>query len=300
MSITYRQLEVFLAVTRSETVSDAAVELGMSKSAVSQALSELEGRLAVKLFERSRSRLKLSAEGHRLQPLANELVERTHDLQTFFTDRPEGHLRLACTLTIGSYLLADLMRDFKTRAGWLPEVRIGNTAEVSEQLLKFNVDVALIEGPVFSPELVSEPWMDDEMVVVADVNHPLVKRGATWDELSQEKWILREEGSSTRIFFDTRIALHLQRPEIAISVNSFESILGMVVNGMGITFMSSRVLSDPFYGKHLAQIQCPKRFIRQLSICTHRGKYLSKDLVEWKSVVQAWASRQASPVLPQD
>ena len=194
MSITYRQLEVFLAITQAETVSDAALMLGMSKSAVSQALSELEARLGVKLFERSRSRLMLSAEGLKLQPMANELVERTQDIQSYFDSRSEGQLRLVCTLTIGSFLLADLFRDFQTRAGWLPQVHIANTSEVAELLLKFKADVALIEGPVYSPELVTEPWLEDEMVVGAGQGHPLSRGEATWEELSKERWILREDG----------------------------------------------------------------------------------------------------------
>ena len=293
MSITYRQLEVFLAVTQSESISDAAASMGMSKSAVSQALAELESRLGVKLFERSRSRLLLSAEGLRLQPFANELVERTHDLQGFFRERSEGQLRVVCTLTVGTFILADLLRDFQTRTGWLPQVSVRNTAEAADLLLKFKADVAMIEGPVYSPELICEPWLEDEMVVVAGKGHPLVKTGADWDQLSREQWILREEGSSTRIFFDTRLALHLKHPRVALSVNSFESILGMVTNGMGITFMSSRVLHDAFYGEHLARIECPGHFKRPLSLCMHRGKYQSKDLLEWVEVTKAWAQMRA-------
>lgn len=293
MSITYRQLEVFLAVTQSETISDAAASMGMSKSAVSQALAELESRLGVKLFERSRSRLLLSAEGLRLQPFANELVERTHDLQGFFKERSEGQLRVVCTLTVGTFILADLLRDFQTRTGWLPQVSVRNTAEAADLLLKFKADVAMIEGPVYSPELISEPWLEDEMIVVAGKGHPLVKTGADWDQLSREQWILREEGSSTRIFFDTRLALHLKHPKVELSVNSFESILGMITNGMGITFMSSRVLHDSFYGEHLAQIECPSHFKRPLSLCMHRGKYQSKDLLEWVEVTKAWAQLRA-------
>ena len=61
MQITLRQMQVFLAVARTENLSVAAQDLAMSKSAVSQALTELEGRLGVTLFERTRGRLLLSA-----------------------------------------------------------------------------------------------------------------------------------------------------------------------------------------------------------------------------------------------
>ena len=74
MQITLRQMQVFLAVARTENLSVAAQDLAMSKSAVSQALTELEGRLGVTLFERTRGRLLLSAEGRRLKPAADELM----------------------------------------------------------------------------------------------------------------------------------------------------------------------------------------------------------------------------------
>lgn len=84
MQITLRQMQVFLAVARTENLSVAAQDLAMSKSAVSQALTELEGRLGVTLFERTRGRLLLSAEGRRLKPAADELMERTDDIESLF------------------------------------------------------------------------------------------------------------------------------------------------------------------------------------------------------------------------
>ena len=140
MQITLRQMQVFLAVARTENLSVAAQDLAMSKSAVSQALTELEGRLGVTLFERTRGRLLLSAEGRRLKPAADELMERTDDIESLFSGRTTGQLRLACTFTIGSFMLSDLMRDFQAHAGWMPEMRIANTAEVAESLLNFSTD----------------------------------------------------------------------------------------------------------------------------------------------------------------
>ncbi|MDY4164046.1 MAG: LysR substrate-binding domain-containing protein [Sutterella sp.] len=292
MSITLRQLQVFLAIARTENLSAAAQVLCMSKSAVSQSLGELEDRLGVTLFERMRGRLLLSAEGRRLKPAADEMMERTEDIESLFASKNLGQLRVACTLSVGSFLLADLLRDFQSRTGWLPEVRIANTAEVAESLLNFSTDVALIEGPVMNLELATETWLSDEMVVVAPRGHRLLEGTATWEQLSRERWILREEGSSTRVFFDAQFALKLNRPNIIASINSFETIVGMVVNGMGLTVISERVLQDPFYGTHLRRVDCPERFIRQLSFCLHRQKYQSSDMKTWMDFCRIWAQHR--------
>ena len=57
ISVTIRQLQIILAIAKSENIGNAAEQLLMSKSAVSQALAELETRLGVQLFDRSRGRI---------------------------------------------------------------------------------------------------------------------------------------------------------------------------------------------------------------------------------------------------
>ena len=74
LPITLRQLQVFLAIAKTESIGLAAESLTMSKSAVSQALSELETRLGVQLFDRNRGRIFLTAEGRRMMPQADEAM----------------------------------------------------------------------------------------------------------------------------------------------------------------------------------------------------------------------------------
>src|SRR5262245_59883146 len=73
MRFTLRQLEVFLAVARSESVSSAASELAMSQSAVSSALADLETQFEIQLFDRIGKRLQLSGLGRTLRPSAEAL-----------------------------------------------------------------------------------------------------------------------------------------------------------------------------------------------------------------------------------
>lgn len=289
MHITLRQLQIFLAVAKTENLSTAALDLAMSKSAASQSLADLEAQLEVDLFERLRGRLLLSAEGRRLVPHAEELLGRTRDMEGLFNDASRGQLRLATTLSVGNFLAVDLLADFRLRSGWMPSVTMGNTEEVARNLLDFSIDLGLIEGPVTEAELVTEPWMLDEMVVIAPKTHPLAGRSVSWDTLSKETWILREKGSSTRNFFNTQIGQYLKTKNIIAEVNSFKIIVSMLMRGMGISYMSSRVLDDPFYGRCITRIDCPRSFKRQLSFCLHRKKYLSGDLRAFMAFCREWA-----------
>ena len=92
MQITLRQMRVFLAIAKAGNLSTASQDLALSKSAVSQALMDLEDKLGVSLFERVKGRLLLSSEGRRLKPQADELMDRSHDIENLFTGRAKGQL----------------------------------------------------------------------------------------------------------------------------------------------------------------------------------------------------------------
>lgn len=291
-SITLRQLQVFIALARAENVGVAAETLSMSKSAVSQALAELEGRLGVQLFDRCRGRIFLTSEGRSLMPRADEMIHRADDITDLFRDASRhGQFRVGCTRTIGTFMLADLLRGFHDSTGAIPYAEIANTRIIAEKLIRFDLDLALIEGPVTDTGLVVTPWMNDEMVVVAPRDHPLTGRAVSYRELETVRWVLREKGSSTRDFFETQLREHLTRVDVAAELNSFDSILRSVMVGLGLTYMSSRVLSDPVYGRFVAPVRIPDRFQRRLAFCYVREKYLSSDVIIWMDHCRRYAQK---------
>lgn len=290
--ITLRQLQVFLAIAKTESIGAAAESLGMSKSAVSQALSELEGRLGVQLFDRSRGRIYLTAEGRRMMPQADEMLHRADDIADLFRrGREPRQFRVGCTRTIGAFMIADLLKGFRDAAGWMPTAEIANTSDIAEKLASFDLDIALIEGPVTDADLVTFPWMNDELVVVAPKDHPLTGRPVAFEELERASWVLREKGSSTRDFFETQLHQRLASVQVSAELNSFDAIVRAVKIGLGLTYMSKRVLSDPCYGRFLARVEIPERFERQLTFCHERGKYLSADVMEWVEHCRGYARR---------
>lgn len=292
ITVTLRQLQVFLAIAKTENVGTAAADLFMSKSGVSQALAELEAKLEVQLFDRNRGRIYLTAEGRRLMPQADEMVRRATDISELFRARKKfSQFRVGCTRTVGTFMIAELMKGFEDAMGWIPAVEIANTHAIAERLAKFELDIALIEGPVTDPELVTEPWLEDEMVVVAPKDHPLTGRPVSYDELNNVRWVLREEGSSSWNFFDTQLRQKLSSIHVNAELNSFDAIIRSVLVGLGLTYISRRVLTDPFYGRYLTAVELPDRFRRQLTFCRHADKYLSPDVHAWMNHCRAYAMR---------
>ncbi len=119
MRYTLRQLEVFLAVARTGSVSRAGDELAMSQSAASGALSDFERQFDVRLFDRIGKRLQLSDVGRALRSRAEALWDQARDLESALTNHADGgRLRVGATLTIGNYVAVPLMaRYMRERQG---------------------------------------------------------------------------------------------------------------------------------------------------------------------------------------
>lgn len=261
----------------------------MTKGAISQALAELESQLGVRLFDRQHARLYINHEGKKLLPVADELLARIQGVGMLFSENLQNTpLRLGCTKTIGSYLLPGMLESFVKDNGWMPQPIIANTQEISKMVTNFEIDVALLEGAATEPSLIIEPWLDDEMIVISGSDHLLSKEGiVSYSRLSQERWLMREQGSSSRVFFENQLALYLDNPQIALSLNSFDAILCCVARDLGITYISKRVLQQPFYAGHFVQLHTEHRFMRKFTLCYHKNKFISPSLKSWIQFCQS-------------
>ncbi|WP_447873213.1 LysR substrate-binding domain-containing protein [Serratia fonticola] len=291
MNITFKQLSVFVSIAHNGSMTLAAEALFMTKSALSQALAELESQLGVRLFDRQHARLYINHEGRKLLPVADELLARKQSVRMLFSEGgQDNQLRLGCSKTIGSYLLPDMLKGFAKDNCWMPQSIIANTEKISRMVEHFEIDIALLEGPSTEPNLICKPWLDDEMVVISGRDHSLSKENTvSYSRLSQERWLLREQGSSSRAYFDNQLALHLDNPQIALSLNAFDAILSCVANNLGITFISKRVLQKPFYMGHFVQLHTEHRFVRKLTLCYHKNKFISPILQNWINFSQSWS-----------
>jgi DNA-binding transcriptional LysR family regulator len=279
-----RQLEVFLAIARVESVSLAAQALGMSQSAASGSLLEFERQFSVSLFDRVGKRLKLSEFGRSIRPRAEAVLEHAGDLERALESRSEGGpLRVGATMTIGNYLAVPLLTRFvRQHPGSTPTLVIANTEEIARQVANFELDVALIEGEVEHPELQLTPWRDDDLVVFCAPGDRLAKKRAlTDDDLRQASWIVRERGSGTRQAFD-RAMRGLPDLHIALTLQQTEAIKSAVEGGLGIGCVSRIALETAFKNGTLRPCRVPHRdFRRQFFFLLHKRKEKSRAIARW-------------------
>lgn len=282
MHITLRQLEVFAEVLKSGSTTQASVMLSLSQSAVSAALTDLEGQLGVQLFDRVGKRLVVNEHGRLLYPRALALLEQTTEIEQLFRE-DNGAIRVYASSTIGNYILPAMIARYRQDFPDLPlELSVGNSQDVINAVLDFRVDIGLIEGPCHSTEIISEPWLEDELVVFAAPSSPLTKGPVTLEQLAASPWILRERGSGTRELVDYLLLSHLPRFQMAMELGNSEAIKHAVRHGLGISCLSRRVIEEQLRAGTLSEVPVPlPRLVRPLWRVHHRQKHLSNALLRF-------------------
>ncbi|HWY26169.1 MAG TPA: LysR family transcriptional regulator [Nevskia sp.] len=284
MRLTLRQLDVFTAICRSGGVSHAAAAIGLSQSAASQALAELESALEGPLFDRAGRGLLLNERGRALLPRAAELLERATDIETSLR-RDEGGagtlVRLAASLTVGSYLLPQLIgTHLASQPRTRVELQVENTGAVIAAVAAFQVDAGFIEGPCEHPDLRALPWREDELCVIAPPDHPLArKRRLAPRDLAQAAWVLRERGSGTREVFDRAAESQGIHVRARLELGHTEAVMRAVMAGAGLGCLSRFVVEDALRRGELAALRTPFLELRRpLHAVVHRAKFLGRGL----------------------
>jgi DNA-binding transcriptional LysR family regulator len=291
MRYTLRQLEVFLAVARDESVSRASETLYMSQSAVSGSLAELERQFDVKLFDRVGKRLQLSERGRALLPRAHALCDQARDFERNLENPGElGRLRIGATLTIGDHLAVPLIARFQRQhPGAQLSLTVANTEEIARRVANFEIDVGLIEGELVDSDLDVTAWREDELVVFCAPGHPFAKKRAlSDDDLRGAEWIVREPGSGTRSTFDRAMYGLVPELRIALALQHTEALKAAVAEGLGVGCLSRIALRAELERRTLKTCRVPQRdFRRRFFFVLHKQKYRSPGIERWLELCRA-------------
>ncbi|MFC5078385.1 HTH-type transcriptional regulator CysL [Vibrio thalassae] len=293
--ISLKQLKVFVAVTQHHTLTSASETLFLSKAAVSMSLSELEKQIGHALFDRVNNRLAINQEGQKLLPLADELLSRSRDIESLFSDEQSyrGQLRIGASDTVGNQLAPFLLSDFRQQHQHkAQQLFISNTALICQKLIDYELDIGLVEGKTLHPELNSTQFSEDEMCIVSAVNHPLAAGNLI--DLSQfenSDWILREPGSGTREFFLRTVAPRIEVWHEAFELNTTEAIINCVSAGLGFACLSKLAAQTAINDGRITELPVALDMKRRFWVLVHKEKYQSPLLKNFIDFCQAWNKR---------
>ena len=192
------KLETFLTVARERSFSKASAKLGISQPAVTQQIKFIEKYLSVKIIERKKNGIKLTAEGDELYKIATHLEKEINLSERGILKiiNQEMTFRLGASYTIGTYVIpGECLNDMSESIDNDVNLSIDVSDTIIEKLKDNKLDVGLIESPVMHGDLIYREWLKDELVVVSIL--PIAKTLNT-EDLYDFKWICRDEGSHTR------------------------------------------------------------------------------------------------------
>lgn len=276
MKITFKQLEIFVAVAEHESVSLAADHIHLTQSACSMSLNNLEQQLGGTLFNRVGKRLFLNERGRMLYPKAINILTQGNELQNLMMDtqkNPMGHLIVGASSTIGNYVLPKIISTFISN---FPQTKIslqvGNTEQIIKQTLNFAIDIGFIEGNCYSLDLDVQAWRQDKLIVVAAPNHYLSKKKKiSLQDLKHAEWILREKGSGTREHFEVAMKANILP---FMEFGNTEAIKHAVATGVGIGCVSELAVTELLKNKSLVPLSTPfLKLSRHFYILLHKEKY---------------------------
>lgn len=281
-------LRVFFVVAEQRSFSRAAVLLFISQPAVSKAVRELENQLRLPLVERGAGGAR-PGKGMRLTESGQAMYEHARGI--FALERAaleevrarvgltRGQLVIGASTTIAGYWLPRYTAQFfREHPSVRLEVRVGNTQEISAQLIDCNIDVALVEGAVSDARIVATHWRDDELRIIAHPDSPLArKRQPGSGHLNAETWLLREAGSGTREFSERMMKQHGIEPQRIVEFGSNEGIVRAAAAGMGVAMVPAQAARELYMLNEVRLVNYPHAgsLLRPLFLLTLRDRPLS-------------------------
>lgn len=299
MHVTLRQLKVFESVAKNEGYTRAAEELHLSQPAVSMQIKQLEENIGLPLFERLGKKIYLTEAGKELYGYSSSISRQLDEVDEIIEGLKglsRGRLRVSVAST-ANYFATRLLADFsKLHKGVTIVLDVTNRAGLLTQLVNNETDLVIMGQPPQELDLVTEAFMENALVVIAPPGHALAhKKQIPFERLQEETFVVREQGSGTRIAMERYFAERGARLTTGMEMTSNEAIKQAVAAGLGLGIVSIHTLELELETKRLTILDARAFPILRHWYVVHReGKRLSPVARAFKDFVL----NQADSMMP--
>jgi len=278
MKITLRQMEIFLEVAHIGHLTKVAERMGLSQSAVSMSIKELESIIGYKLFDRINKKLVLNEKGRAFAEAISPLVSKLNDIEEEFrNDENNGELLIGVSTTIADYLIPPIICQYMNSFPHVKvNLKVGNTRKIVEMIESGYVDLGFVEGNVDSTSIKQEVVGLDELIIITgDKNLAMAQEEYYIDSLLGKQWILREEGSGTREVFLTHLGDLASQLNLFLELGHPESIKNMLIqSGKCLSCLPRISVMKELERGDLYEVKIKNlKFERQFLLIYHKDKY---------------------------
>ncbi|MCG8429470.1 MAG: LysR family transcriptional regulator [Chromatiales bacterium] len=280
MHLTIRQLKVFEAVATHLSFTKAAEELYLSQPAVSMQIKQLEENVGLPLFEKLGKKIHLTEAGMELHHYGRSIFKQLDEMEEVLESMKglsRGRLDIAVASTVNYFAPRALGAFSRRYPGISLSLEVTNRESLMRMLEQNVKDLVLMGQPPEDIDLISEPFMDNPLVIIAPPDHPLAKeKNISLERIAEETFLMREAGSGTQLamsrFFQSK-GLEIQK---GMEMTRNEAIKQAVRAGLGLGIVSVHTIELEVESGRLVVLDVEDFPIRRKWFMVHRnGKRLS-------------------------
>ncbi len=245
----FDRLKLFRDIAQSRSVSKGASMNGISQSAVSQYLQDLEEQMGVTLLDRGTRPLNITEAGKLYLDMCRDTLNRRDEFQValdVLKGQVEGTVRVASIYSVGLSELARLEKEFLRR---YPQARIEveylRPEKVYEAVVTDRADIGLLSYPEPTKEVTVLPWRQEQMAIAASPYHPLAKNTeVSPQDLDGLDFIGFDEDLPIRKDIDRFLREHHVHVNVTLHFDNIQMIKEAVAHGSGVSIMPARVMEE--------------------------------------------------------
>lgn len=244
--LSFRLLQVYQAVVQHGSITAAARTLHLTQPTVSIQLKKLADWVGEPLFDTQDGLLKPTLAGMELYRAAQDVLERFNDFERLISQARSGQIGTLSlgVVTTAKYMLPKILAGF---AGRYPAVdfqlNIGNRAQVLDRFDKALDDLYLFSHPPSGNQVLAQPLLKNPLQLIAPPGHWAVQQPQlSFAALLNERFILREPGSATRLMFESWLSGQGLQLNSTLQIESNEVIRASVAAGLGLSVLSAHTL----------------------------------------------------------
>ncbi|MFI8416720.1 LysR substrate-binding domain-containing protein [Serratia sp. NPDC078593] len=250
MNYSFKQLTVFVAIARHGSFSRAGEAIGLTQSAVSHSIKELEAELGVRLLDRTTREVLLTDAGQRLVNRVERLLDELHaallDARSYGVQR-SGTVRVASSQTISAHLMPQCIAAGEQH---YPEIRILLRDQAQQLVLQSirnaEVDFGIVVDPLRAGDLECEPILHEPFLLLCRDDHPFAELpSVAWSALNGCRLILQDYASGSRPLIDSAIHQQGVVAEVVQEIGHPATLFPMVASGLGISIFPALALPLP-------------------------------------------------------
>ena len=259
------QVRAFIAVVDHGSFSEAARATGLSQPAVTMQIQGLESDLGATLLERRYRKVELTEAGRALLPFARRVMAELDEARTEIerlSDSVGGHLELAVSTTPGQYILPRLLGSFlRTYPEVSVSLRVYDSADVVARVEAGEAHLGMTGARISGAKVEYEEMGTDQLLMICPPDSPLAGRpNVLLAEVAEQPFIVRENGSGTRMVFEQALrdgGIDPLELNVVMELGTSEAIVNAVEGGMGVGVVSHWMADKALALGTVAQVVAP-------------------------------------------